>query len=142
MSSEDGTHEAEWESPYKLGAWPDDAAGPEAWVGYALRLLANEVDCIIHHLDRGGRGEDFSDYFDAAMHMGNVAEGVQNTAQAIFAELLNDEERIAVTMNLMEKKLGVPLKVKESEDGRFVMIVPDTVVVPDNLSGLTGDGTP
>lgn len=139
LDGEDRTHDPGWKVPYELGAWPDENEGPEPWIKYALRLLANEIDCIIRHVDRGDRGEDYSDYFDTAMHMGNVAEGVHETAQSIFQELLNDEERIAVTMHLMEKKLGIPMRVEEGTGpggGRLMMIVPDKVDIPDSLEGL------
>lgn len=142
MNKDDHGRE-EWDSPppYELGDWPDQDDA-NAWSGYALRLLANEIHCVIQHLDRGERtdGEGgeagYSDYYNIAMHLKNLQNGITETAATIFQLLLTDEERIAVTMHVMEKELGVPMRVADLGNGSFA-IVPDTVVVPDSLEGMS-----
>lgn len=130
-----------WEEgePYKLEEWPDEN-DPKAWVEYALKRLANEIYCALGHVERGEREEDSSDYVNAAMHLASVAEGLQETARALFTEMMEDNERIAVTVMQMERKLGIPVKVVEGPNGT-VMIVPDQIVVGENVDDLlNGNG--
>lgn len=139
----------DWGFPYPnddVGNQPAEDAGPHAWVVHGLKLLSNEMRCVIGHLERAIREEGengFSDLISAAMHMSNVAQGVGETARVIFEELLTDEEKINVTLQLAQERLGIPLRamVVDMGEGRnIVAFQAEPVIVPDTLDEMMKEG--
>lgn len=143
-------HDPSWTYPYQDIAdgteeWPRDDDGAEVWVKYSLKKVMNELACVLHHLERGleDEKEQISDPFNAAMHMGNIAEGVASITHTIFSEMLSDENRLAVTLHMAEVRLGIPLvaeKVEGQGGAAFFVIRPNMMDVPDTLDEMMKEG--
>lgn len=113
---------------------------PLEWAKEGVRRLEAEIECVRVHLDVGERGDDDNDYVAAMLHLSSIVEGIGAITRTMMQDVMTNVENAMVAALLFQKKHGVAMSVVVDEENGYVGLEVEAVEVPDDLSGLEGEG--
>ena len=118
------------------------------WLRVVLRRLNGFFEHIEEHLAGGVQTDDEGVYFlsDADVvfsEMGLFIKNMMVVHQVVAESILSDSQKLAITLSLVQQRLGIPLKGIRGIDVNGALgfeVEIDDMTVPDTVDDIVGQG--